>query len=278
MRHLGKNRHSDDIATFSDFKDYVDTEIEEIMNIIEGLGGGQFLPITGGELTGDLWLHKNNGVNSNYGSRLIFGDRSASVPYAYIGEDEDDVLTIMARSGIKLNVDDGDIALTTTDGNITLTSILSDIALSANNLTLRGTASAELKTSGILTLFGDSGISILTETSKQETVLDITMGGNIIPHFNYRYTIGAKDLYYKEIYANSFYSGASANNLNLCGGVTSGYGIRFRLSDYASSPAITELGNWTSTALTVNTQLKIGSITLKDGGNGKLLVNGVAIN
>jgi hypothetical protein len=274
MRHLGKNRHSDDIATFSDFKDYVDAEIKEIMTIIEGLGGGQFLPITGGELTGDLWLHTNKG---DYGSRLIFGDRSASVPYTYIGEDADDILTIKARSGIKLNVDDGDIVLSSLN-SITLSGDY-NIGISAyNNLTLRGTASAELKTSGVLTLFGDSGISILTETSKQDAVLDITMGGNIIPLFNYRYTIGAKDLYYKEIYANSFYSGASANNLNLCGGVTSGYGIRFRLSNYASSPAMTELGNWTSTALTVNTQLKIGEITLKDGGNGKLLVNGVAIN
>lgn len=276
MRHLGKDTHSDDVATFSDFKDYVDTEIEEIMTIIEGLGGGQFLPITGGELTGDLWLHTNKG---DYGSRLIFGDRSTSVPYAYIGEDADDILTIFARSGIELNVDDGDIALTTTDGNITLTSILSDIALSTrNNLTLMGSASAELKTSGLLTLFGDSGISILTETSTQDTVLDITMAGNIMPLFNNRYTIGATNVYYKHIYANSFYSGATANNLNLCGGVTSTYGIRFRLSNYASSPAMTELGNWTSTALTVNTQLKIGEITLKDGGNGKLLVNGVAIN
>lgn len=275
MRHLGKNTHSDDIATFSDFKDYVDTEIEEIMNIIEGLGGGQFLPITGGELTGDLWLHTNKG---NYGSRLIFGDKgSGTAPFTYIGEDADDVLTIKGDKGIKMITNDGDIIL----------SSLNDISLSGgynigisatDNLTLRGTASAELKTSGILTLFGDSGISILTETSQQDTVLDITMGGNISPLFNYRYSIGAKDLYYKEIYANSFYSGASANNLNLCGGVTSGYGIRFRLSNYASSPAMTELGNWTSIALTVNTQLKIGSITLKDGGNGKLLVNGVAIN
>lgn len=275
MKHLGKNTHSDDIATFSDFKDYVDTEIEEIMNIIEGLGGGQFLPITGGELTGDLWLHTNKG---NYGSRLIFGDKGGGVvPLTYIGEDADDILTIKGNEGIKLWTDAGDIILSSLN-DITLSGGY-NIGISAtDNLTLRGTASAELKTSGILTLFGDSGISILTETSKQDTVLDITMGGNIIPLFNYRYTIGAKDLYYKEIYANSFYSGASANNLNLCGGVTSGYGIRFRLSNYASSPAMTELGNWDSTALTVNTQLKIGEITLKDGGNGKLLVNGVAIN
>lgn len=275
MRHLGINTHPDDVATFSDFKDYVDTEIEEIMNIIEGLGGGQFLPITGGELTGDLWLHTNKG---NYGSRLIFGDKGGGVaPLTYIGEDADDILTIKGDKGIKLKTDAGDIILSSLN-DITLSGDY-NIGVSAyNNLTLMGSASAELKTSGVLTLFGDSGISILTETSKQETVQDITMAGNIMPLFNDRYTIGGTQYFYKHIYANSFFSGASANNLILYGGATSGYGIRFRLSNYASSPAITELGNWTSTALTVNTQLKIGSITLKDGGNGKLLVNGVAIN
>ena len=275
MRHLGKDTHPDDVATFSDFKDYVDTEIEEIMNIIEGLGGGQFLPITGGELTGDLWLHTNKG---NYGSRLIFGDKGGDVaPLTYIGEDADDILTIKGDKGIKLKTDAGDIILSSLN-DITLSGDY-NIGISAyNNLTLRGTASAELKTSGVLTLFGDNGIEIKAETSKEDVIPDITMAGNIMPLFNDRYTIGGTQYFYKHIYANSFFSGASANNLILYGGATSGYGIRFRLSNYASSPAITELGNWTSTALTVNTQLKIGSITLKDGGNGKLLVNGVAIN
>lgn len=278
MRHLGKNTHSDDIATFSDFKDYVDDEIEEIMKVIEGLGGGQFLPITGGELTGDLWLHKNNGVNSNYGSRLIFGDKGGGVvPLTYIGEDADDILTIKGDKGIELATDAGDIILSSLN-DITLSGGYNIGISSTDNLTLIGSKAAELKTSGILTLFGDSGISILTETSLREAVLDITMAGNIMPLFNNRYTIGATNVYYKHIYANSFFCGAHDNNLNLCGGVNSAYGIRFRLSNYASSPAITELGNWTSTALTVNTQLKIGTITLKDGGNGKLLVNGVAIN
>lgn len=53
-----------------------------------------FLPLTGGTLTGDLRLKDS----SNYGMTLYFGDGS----YCYISEPSDDKMTIHASSGVTI--------------------------------------------------------------------------------------------------------------------------------------------------------------------------------
>ena len=60
-------------------------------------GGGDYLPLAGGTLTGDLRL-KSSG--SNYGRAINFGDGD----YVYLYEDEDNHLTIHAANGITLSV------------------------------------------------------------------------------------------------------------------------------------------------------------------------------
>ena len=57
-----------------------------------------YLPLTGGELTGNLWLHTNS---SNYGSKLFFGDKGSN-GYVYLHEDSDDHLSVYADKGLKL--------------------------------------------------------------------------------------------------------------------------------------------------------------------------------
>ena len=58
--------------------------------------GNNYLPLTGGTLTGDLRL-KNS---SNYGMHLYFGDGS----YCYLHEDTDDHLVIHAAKGVKFDI------------------------------------------------------------------------------------------------------------------------------------------------------------------------------
>ena len=58
--------------------------------------GNNYLPLTGGTLTGDLRL-KNS---SNYGMHLYFGDGS----YCYLYEDTDDHLVIHASKGVKFDI------------------------------------------------------------------------------------------------------------------------------------------------------------------------------
>lgn len=58
--------------------------------------GNNYLPLTGGTLTGDLRL-KNS---SNYGMHLYFGDGS----YCYLHEDTDDHLVIHAAKGVKFDL------------------------------------------------------------------------------------------------------------------------------------------------------------------------------
>lgn len=60
---------------------------------------GDYLPITGGTLTGDLRL-KNSG---NYGLRIRFGDGD----YAYIHEDSDDHLRLHASNGFTFSAGSG---------------------------------------------------------------------------------------------------------------------------------------------------------------------------
>ena len=38
MKHQGLNNRGEDIVTLDDMREYVEGEVEEIMNIIEGLG------------------------------------------------------------------------------------------------------------------------------------------------------------------------------------------------------------------------------------------------
>ncbi len=76
-----------------------------------------YLPLTGGELTGDLWLHTRG---LNYGSKLWFGDKGSGDGYVYLYEDEDDHLRIHAADGIRLSTGDGYGILM--DNNVTLNS------------------------------------------------------------------------------------------------------------------------------------------------------------
>lgn len=63
--------------------------------------GVSYLPISGGQLTGDLWL-KN--PSSDFGSTIYFGNKSTSgTGYVYITEASNNILTIYASAGIRLN-------------------------------------------------------------------------------------------------------------------------------------------------------------------------------
>lgn len=62
-----------------------------------GSTSGDYLPLSGGTLTGNLRLKDN----TNYGRKINFGDGE----YAYIYEDTDDHLTIYAANGITLAYD-----------------------------------------------------------------------------------------------------------------------------------------------------------------------------
>ena len=76
-----------------------------------------YLPLTGGELTGDLWLHTGD---SNYGSKLWFGDKGNGDGYVYLTEDTDNHLSIYADKGLKLATGSNyDILL---DSKVTLSS------------------------------------------------------------------------------------------------------------------------------------------------------------
>ena len=65
--------------------------------------GNNYLPLTGGTLTGDLRL-KNS---SNYGMHLYFGDGS----YCYLHEDTDDHLVIHASKGVKFDIESYNVTI-----------------------------------------------------------------------------------------------------------------------------------------------------------------------
>ena len=95
-----------------------------------------YLPLTGGELTGDLWLHTGS---ANYGSKLWFGDKGSGDGYVYLYEDTDDHLHIHADKGIKLSTGSSyGIAL---ENNVTLNSARS-FTLGSGVLTWDSTNSA----------------------------------------------------------------------------------------------------------------------------------------
>ena len=74
---------------------------------------GSYLPLTGGKLTGDLWLKTGD---TNYGSKLWFGDKGSGDGYVYLHEDTDDHLKIYARKGIELGTSSGSYGIKFGDG------------------------------------------------------------------------------------------------------------------------------------------------------------------
>ena len=63
--------------------------------------GGDYLPISGGQLTGDLWLKK---TSSDFGSAIYFGNKASDgTGYVYIKEATNNILTIYSSAGIRLN-------------------------------------------------------------------------------------------------------------------------------------------------------------------------------
>lgn len=61
--------------------------------------GGDYLPISGGQLTGDLWL-KN--PSSDFGSTIYFGNKASNgTGYVYITEESNNILTIYSSAGIR---------------------------------------------------------------------------------------------------------------------------------------------------------------------------------
>ena len=61
--------------------------------------GGSYLPISGGQLTGDLWL-KNT---TDFGSTIYFGNKASDgTGYVYITEESNNILTIYSSAGIRL--------------------------------------------------------------------------------------------------------------------------------------------------------------------------------
>lgn len=74
-----------------------------------------YLPLTGGQLTGDLWLHTGS---ANYGSKLWFGDKGSGSGYVYLYEDSDDHLSIYADRGLALGT--GNSYGITLGSNVTL--------------------------------------------------------------------------------------------------------------------------------------------------------------
>lgn len=62
-----------------------------LANFSGGSASGNYLPLTGGTLTGDLYLKTGN---ANYGSVLYFGDTD----YVHISEPEDDVMEMKSSS------------------------------------------------------------------------------------------------------------------------------------------------------------------------------------
>lgn len=84
-------------------------EIDGIVYDVSG-SGGNYLPLTGGQLTGDLWLKRES---SNYGNTIFFGNKASDgTGYVYLTEATNNVLTIYASAGIKLKA--------TSSSNITL--------------------------------------------------------------------------------------------------------------------------------------------------------------
>lgn len=97
------------VATSGKFKDLEGKPyaIDENSFVIDGYTydisslGGDYLPISGGQLTGDLWLKK---TSSDFGSTIYFGNKASDgTGYVYIKEATNNILTIYSSAGIRLN-------------------------------------------------------------------------------------------------------------------------------------------------------------------------------
>lgn len=67
---------------------------QAVQDKLNASGSGDYLPLSGGTMIGDLRLEKQSGDNS----KINFGDGE----YVYLYEDDDDHLTIFADAGINL--------------------------------------------------------------------------------------------------------------------------------------------------------------------------------
>lgn len=96
----------------------IDDRPTNLSHFVDDVVSGNYLPIVGGTIKGDLRIQRvnNSGQNLNFGSGLYFGDGE----YCCLYEDEDDHLTIVANSGISLVV--GTYGSVTVNGNAILTS------------------------------------------------------------------------------------------------------------------------------------------------------------
>lgn len=102
-----------------------------------------YLPLAGGQLTGDLRLKP---ASSNYGSMLRFGDGN----YAYIQENTDDHLNFYASKGMNFETGSG--------YDITLNGVsVSDIVTLSTAQTITG---AKTFSTNPVTIASDSGISV----------------------------------------------------------------------------------------------------------------------
>ena len=102
------------VATSGKFTDLVDaptipkvSAIDDNSFMIDGYIydisalGVSYLPISGGQLTGDLWL-KN--TSSEFGSTIYFGNKASDgTGYVYITEASNNILTIYSSAGIRFN-------------------------------------------------------------------------------------------------------------------------------------------------------------------------------
>ena len=97
------------VATSGKFEDLEGKPyaIDENSFVIDGFTydisslGGSYLPISGGQLTGDLWLKK---TSSDFGSTIYFGNKASNgTGYVYIQEESNNILTIYSSAGIRLN-------------------------------------------------------------------------------------------------------------------------------------------------------------------------------
>ena len=156
-----------------------------------GSVSGNYLPITGGTLTGNLRIKDS----SNYGMKLNFGDGE----YVYFYEDTDDHLTMYADKGFDINTGSSNkikingyslfqtlsysgSTLTIQIGDVTKTCTISGGSTSGNYLPITGgtlTGNLRIKDSsnyGMKLNFGDGDYVYLYEDSDDHLVIKASSG------------------------------------------------------------------------------------------------------
>ena len=130
--------------------------------------------------------------------------------------------------------------------------VVMDGKLTIGGATLEWDGSA-LKVTGNMYATG----TLATGAKGSEGVAGGKLTADLMPSANNTYNVGAVQQYYKNVIANTFFSGAYNNNLNLLAGRDAR--IRFGYSYDLSST--TYLGTWNnSEGLVINTKLTVGSI------------------